>query len=373
MRGAALLGSLGSVGGALGRLSPAAADTPPPGGTPTLTSANYFDLSSVTPASFKTSGSLTGLKAPQTHYQLQGMAINSVTNKLYVAQAPNPDSLTLKMTLDGTTWSADPYSQLASGDLVIARFDLSTMAMRDSMYLMGAGHGGQFGIEPGPVASLWVEIFPSNPRLTGTPPHTKTSQVWGTRLARLPYHAGRLMTNTQVVLGSTPQTTYAVQRFGPIGGAHEYNAAIDTSSAYAGSTGGVLVLRYRLGSDPPGSPRRFTAFDLTAAAKGDFSAPLASTTEPLDITNTGQHAEGWASCGQYIYLTATDKSGHPYLYEVDFNGTAGDYVSRVALPNAGEPESVALYAPNGVPTRLYYMCAPHVNPRTFDLFYLDAT
>ncbi|MGN6472187.1 MAG: hypothetical protein ACTHK4_00880 [Mycobacteriales bacterium] len=377
MRRAAVLGSVAPVAATLG-VQGARADTPPPSPSPspspTFTSSDFFSLSSVTTSSFQTTGALHGLKAPQTHFQVQGMAINSATNKFFIAQAPNPDPLSLKMTLDGTTWSADPYSQLASGDLIVARFDLMTQTFRDSMYFMGAGHGGQIGIEPTATrAYLWAEVYPGTPRLTGVPPHTKSSQVWGRNVARLPYAAGRLMTNTQVVLGQTAQATYAVQRFSPVRGAHEYNASIDTSSAYPGSTRGVRVVRYRLGGDPSGSPRRFTAFDLAAAANGDFSAPLASTTEPIEISQIGGHTEGYASCGQYIYLTATFPTGTSYLYEVDFNAAPGSYVAKIELPGTGEPESVALYAPNGVPSRLYYLSAPHVHPRTFDLFYLDTT
>jgi hypothetical protein len=257
---------------------------------------------------------------------------------------------------------------------VIARFELLTRAFRDSMYFMGAGHGGQIGIEPGASrAYLWCEVYPGTPRLTGAPPHTKASQVWGRNVARLPYAAGKLMTNTQVVLGNSDVTTYAVQRFSPVSGAHEYNASIDTSSAYPDSSTGVLVVRYRLGSDPSGSPRRFSAFDLTAASKGDFSTPLASTTEPVEIMQSGGHTEGYATCGQYIYLTATDPSGNSSLYQIDFNGVPGTYMSKVALPGHGEPESLALYAPGRSPARLYYLSAAHSNPRTFDLFYLETT
>jgi hypothetical protein len=372
IRRAAVLGSLSSAAGALG-LGAARADTPVPGSA-SLSSADYFDLSGVTPASFQTTGMLLGLKAPQTHYQVQGMAIDSTADEFFIAQAPNPDPLRLRMTLDGVTWSADPYNQLAAGDLIVARFDLSGRTYLDSMYFMGAGHGGQVAIEPGPNGPyFWSEVYPGSPKLRGAPPHTKTSQVWGTHVARLPYRAGKLMTNTQVVLGPTPAATYAVQRFGPVGGAHEYNVAIDTSSAYGESDVGVLVVRYRLGSDPTGSPKRFTAYDLAAAMQGDFSAPLASTTEPAEISLSGWHSEGWATCGQYIYLTATDGAGHSSLYQIDFNGVAGSYVAKATLPGSGEPESIALYAPGRSPARLYYMSAAHANPRTFDLFYLETT
>ncbi len=369
MRGAALLGSLSSVAGTFGA-GAARADTPV-GSSPALTSADYFDLSTVTTTSFQTSGPQIGLRTSQTHFQVQGLAINSATNQFFIAQAPDPVRPKLRMTMNGTSWTADGYNQHASGDLVISRFDLATYRLRDSMYFMGAGHGGQIGIEPSsPLAYLWAEVYPGNPKQTSG---TTSSQVWGTHLARLPYAAGRLMTNTQVVPHRYSSTPYIVERYGPVAGAHQFNAAIDTSSAYGESATGVLVVRYRLGGDPSGSPRRFTAFDLDAASRGDFSAPLATTTEPIEIMEGGGHSEGYATCGQYIYLVATDGSGNPWLYQVDFNGVPGTYMTKVALPGSGEPESVALLAPNRSPARLYYLTAGVHHPRTFDLFFLGTT
>lgn len=373
MRGAALLGSLGSVSAPLRGLGAARADTPVGGpGTPTLTSADYFNLATVNASSFRATGALHGLKSAESYYQVQGLAFDSGTNEFFIAQAPNPDRPTLKMSLDGRSWTADPYNQHASGDLVISRFSLADARFVDSMYFMGAGHGGQIAIEPGnPRTWLWAEVYPGNPRQV-TPTKT-SSQVYGSHLARMPYRGGRLMTNTQVVPKRYTPNPYAVARYGPVAGGHEYNAAIDTSTAYAGATGGILVVRYRLAGDPHGAPRHFTAFDLAAARAGDFSTPLASTTEPAEIMSQGGHTEGYATCGQYIYLVATDSSGNAYLYEVDFNGTPGTYVSKTSLPGAGEPESIALYAPLGNPYRLYFLTASRHRPRTFDLFYLDTT
>jgi len=160
MRGAALIGGVASMSGALGNLSEASASAPDAiGGAPhALTSGDYFDLSTLSRSSFQTNSSLLGIRSGENHYQVQGLAIDSGSGSFFIAQAPNPDKLSLKMTVGGRSWSADPYNQHASGDLVITRLDLGTGDLRDSMYVMGAGHGGQIAIEPGGQQPfLWME------------------------------------------------------------------------------------------------------------------------------------------------------------------------------------------------------------------------
>jgi hypothetical protein len=373
VRGAALIGGAASVSGAFGELGPASAapaeTTPSPHA---ITSPSFFDLSSATRSSFQLDNALRRIASPQTHYQVQGLAIDSTTNFFYIAQAPDPAKPELTMTLNGESWTADGYNQHASGDLVISRFSLQTGRHRDSMYVMGAGHGGQFGIEPaGAHPSLWLETYPNNPKTAGATPRIVSGQVFGTKVARLPYRANRLVTNTQVVTARYTPNPYVVTRRNPVPGARTYSVAIDTSAA-SGAASGVLVVRYHRNGDPAGAGKWFAAFDLDAARNGDFSSPLASTSEPQELGDEAAHSEGFAVCGQYVYLVGTNAGGVTSLYEIDLNGTPGAYRSKVELPAQGEPESVAVYAPGGVPTKLYYLCSDRGRPRSFDLFQLDA-
>lgn len=375
MRGAALLGGAASMSGVLGSQSGAAAATPEvaTAAPHVLTSPPYFDLSRASRSSFQTSSELLGLRTAENHFQVQGLTIDSGSGTFFVAQAPNPDQPTLRMTVNGRSWSADPYNQHASGDLVISRLDLTTGELRDSMYVMGAGHGGQIAVEPGGSRPfLWLETYPSNPKTQGSSPHILSGQVFGSRLARLPYRPHRLVTNTQVVTSRYAAAPYVVMRRTPVAGARRYSVSIDASSAFSGSPNGVLVVRYHRHEDPTGAPLWFSAFDLDAARDGDFSTPLAATSEPTELSGAGPHSEGFATCGQYIYLVGTDADGLSSLYEVDLNGPPGSYRSKVELPGRGEPESVALYAPGGVPTQLYYLSASVTQPRTFDLYFLNA-
>ena len=368
MKGAAVLGSAAPFTGAIGASAARAAAglpadlIPEPG----LDSVNYFDLSTMTASSFESASHLQSMRPAQNHYQVQGFAIDSATANCYVAQAPDPDHPQLTMSLNGNVWATDPYDQHASGDLVFSRFNMFSGKLTGSMYLMGAGHGGQIAVESaGGRAYLWSEVYPGNPK-------SASRQVFGTRIARLPFLPGRLMTNTESVRSSSPHGPYTVTRHVPVPSSHEYNATIDTSSA-ANTGGGLMVVRYRLKADTAGTPRRFTAFDLNAARNGDFSTPLATTTEPTEIAGTAGSTEGFAVCGRYIYLVGNDVTGASYLFQIDFNGTPGSYLAKVRLPSDGEPESVALFAPNGIPERLYYLAAIRAKPRSFNLYSLAAT
>jgi hypothetical protein len=362
LKGAAVLGSMTSVSGAINGTPSASAATPIGVTSPkSITSANYFDLSAKTTASFAAPGYLKGLHPAQSHYQVQGLAFDSVNSAFFVAQTPNPDPLRLTLRMDGQAWSADSYDPHSSGDLVFSRFSLATGKITGSAYLMGAGHGGQIAVEPGGAFPyLWSEIYPGNPK-------GSDRKVYGTRIGRLPYISGGLITNTENVLGKRNQAPYTVGRWLPVAGSHQYSATIDTSIA-SGAPNGSLIVRFRLNADPPGAPKHLVAYDLAAARVGDFSTPLAATTEPIEITRS----EGFAVCGQYLYLVGTDSAGNSSLYQVDFNGVPGTYLAKVGLPGNGEPESVALYAPNGIPARLYYLSAGTSRPRTFELYSLDS-
>lgn len=235
-------------------------------------------------------------------------------------------------------------SDTKAGHLCITQLDFEGNK-KGHMYLKGFGHGVAFGAEAdGKDTYLWTE--------------TETnSNGYGTKLARFKFTDGKTISSSDVT------------KMHPVSGAKEYTCTIDTVN-------NRLVVRYNKDG------KHIAVYDLAAAKKNDFSAPLANFEIPTINTKTSVF-QGYAAFGQYVYLF----TGESYeanggivdsqLTTVDMN--TGKVVQGPTLTKAGESlsfreaEGMAVYETANGEVRLFLgFASGKAGDRRSNLFYKNA-
>ncbi|GAB1317717.1 FacC-like extracellular signaling protein [Madurella fahalii] len=260
----------------------------------------------------------------------QSFAFDNVNRRLFVAQRRN---------------GADA----ASGDLCITQLDFSGKQV-GYMHLKGFGHGVAFGAQAsGSATYLWTEV-------------DANSKGYGKRLARFKFTNGKTLSNT----------SSSLQKFTPVATATEHTCSVDTVN-------NRLVVRYNLS----GKGKYIAVYDLAAATKGNFSAPLANFKQPLPKTQA-KNFQGYTAYGRYLYLLwgdSYDTSGgkvNSQLASVDMN--TGKVVQGPLITKAGstlsfrEAEGLAIYKTAGGQVRLFLgFASGKAGDRRSNLFYKNAT
>ncbi|KXX76156.1 putative major teichoic acid biosynthesis protein C [Madurella mycetomatis] len=260
----------------------------------------------------------------------QSFAFDNVNRRLFVAQRRN---------------GADA----SSGNLCITQLDFSGKQV-GYMHLKGFGHGVAFGAQAsGSATYLWTEVGAN-------------SKGYGKRLARFKFVNGKTISKTSTSL----------QKFTPVPAATEHTCSVDTVN-------NRLVVRYHLS----GKGKYIAVYDLAAATKGDFSAPLANFKQPLPETKA-KNFQGYTAYGRYLYLLwgdSYDTSGgkvNSQVASVDMN--TGKVVQGPLITKAGstlsfrEAEGLAIYKTAGGQVRLFLgFASGKAGDRRSNLFYKNAT
>lgn len=216
------------------------------------------------------------------------------------------------------------FAQLRDGgtgdDLCITQTDMAGN-VTGYMHHDNAGHGVSIGVESvGKDSYLWVETDSNKGDDTGR----------GTALLRFKFVSGKKPAGTKFLTGSSTITAAT--------------DPVNERIVIRRSEGGKMT--YRL-------------FPLAAAAKGDFSKPLAVFAQPA-LSTKSVTFQGYTVFGQYLYTM--DGTGHNDAADID------SYVTRIdmktgkvddrALTKAGvslifrEPEGMAVYKTSGGELRL---------------------
>ena len=278
---------------------------------------------------------------------MQSFAFDNTNGLIYTAQVAGHCDLTYASATKTATASLGGDDNATAGDMCVTQLSL-TGTIKASMYLLGFGHGVSIGVQPTSSGTyIWTECDASD-------------SGYGTCLARFAFSDGALLWPTHP----------SVQRLYPVADAVGITPSIDMAN-------GILLTRHRL---PDGTPY-LTAYDLTAAAGGDFSGPLASLRQPVFTTSDGTEAtfQGYCSYGQYAYLLDGDANVDDiYTTSLDLNGTANNssgYILRThsaadASVTPREPEGMAIYTGGSAP-RLCFGITDNATDgtRRFDLYY----
>ncbi|MEO3875774.1 teichoic acid biosynthesis protein C [Nonomuraea sp. B12E4] len=230
----------------------------------------------------------------------------------------------------------------AAGHLCLSKLSL-TGTVLGHMYLMGFGHGVQFGVEPsGTSAYLWTE----------TDAVSDGTSSRGTRLARFKFVNGQTLTT------SSP----ALTKYKPIAEADNTTCAIDPST-------NRLVMRYW-----DGSRFRYALYSLEDLKAGS-AQPLSDIAQPSGLGTF----QGYAAYGNFVYiLTGTAYSdanpapGNTYVTCLDLR--TGEQVQR-ARSVAGksldyrEPEGMAIQLVSGAPRLCLGLASGVAGARKASIFY----
>ncbi len=259
----------------------------------------------------------------ESHHVMQGLTIDNVNNRIYIAQAKNVGS---------------------GDDLCINQLDF-TGKVTGYMYLDNAGHGVSIAAEPvGSSTYIWAEANSSANDDTGR----------GTALQRFKF-----------VSGAAPS---GVKKY--LTGSTDITAATDPINQR-------IMIRRSIGGH-----MHFDVFTQAAATAGDFSAPLASIAMPSGITGTFQ---GYGFYGRYLYVLTGD--GHADSADIDskiscIDLNTGSVVEPNVLTKAGstlvyrEPEGMAVYQTSSGDVRLVFGFGSRDSvdgiERYANLFYKDA-
>ncbi|MEV5493997.1 teichoic acid biosynthesis protein C [Nonomuraea fuscirosea] len=258
---------------------------------------------------------------------LQSLAFDNVHGHIYTLQVKN-----------GT-------GQNAAGNLCLTKLSL-TGTVLGHMYLMGFGHGVQFGVEPsGSSAYLWTE----------TDGVSDGSSSRGSRLARFKFANGQTLTT------SSP----ALTKFKPISDAENTTCAIDPST-------NRLIMRYA-----DGSSFRYAVYSLPALKAGT-ARPLFEIAQP---TGLGVF-QGYAAYGNFVYMLtgeayseANPAPGNTYITCLDLR--TGEQVQR-ARTEAGrsldyrEPEGMGIQLVSGAPRLCLGLASGVTGARKASIFYKSA-
>lgn len=260
----------------------------------------------------------------------QSFTFDNVNRRLFVTQRRNGADTT-------------------SGDLCITQLDFSGNQV-GYMHLQGFGHGVAFGAQAsGSATYLWTEV-------------DANGNGYGWRLARFQFVNGRTLSST----------SSSLQKFTPVAAATEHTCSVDTVN-------NRLIVRYHLSGDG----KHIAVYDLAAATRGDFSAPLANFRQPLPQTEA-RNFQGYTAYGRYLYLfwgDSYDASGgevNSQLATVDMN--TGSVVQGPVLTRAGstltfrEAEGLAIYRTAAGQVRLFLgFASGNAGDRRSNLFYKNAT
>lgn len=252
---------------------------------------------------------------------LQSFGFDNVNGHIYVAQVTQGG-----LKLPGETAAVSGAVRKSNGDLTITKLDLSGNIL-SYMYVKGAGHGVNIGVEPGtgqngePVAYLWTEIDSVDEGSGGR----------GSRVARFPF------TDGAVVTPNTPwlEKHTIVQ--------DSFNTTISLDMVH-----GNLVMRYRLNGS-----YYFGVYNLEEVKQGIYQ-PIST----IPVPPVQSSFQGYAAYGSYIYVLegtaygtpgSVSPDGNTYITSVDLN--TGQVIDR-RLTRAGyslpfrEPEGLAIQIPN---------------------------
>ncbi|KAK4038977.1 putative major teichoic acid biosynthesis protein C [Parachaetomium inaequale] len=260
----------------------------------------------------------------------QGFAFDNTNRRLFVSQRRN-----------GATET--------SGDLCITQLDFSGKYL-GHMHLTGFGHGVSFGAQAdGSATYLWAEV-------------DANKNGYGQRLARFKFVNGATVSKSSTTL----------KKYKTVAAATEHTCAVDTVN-------NRLVVRYNTATDG----KRIAVYDLAAATRGDFSAPLVDFKQPLPKTE-GKNFQGYTAYGRYLYLLwgdSYDASGgvlNSQVATVDMN--TGKVVQGPVITRAGstlkfrEPEGMAIYRTAAGQVRLFMgFASGDPGDRRSNLFYKNAT
>ena len=259
----------------------------------------------------------------------QGFAFDNTNRRLFVSQRRN-----------GAT--------AASGDLCITQLDFAGKYL-GHMHLTGFGHGVSFGAQAdGSATYLWTEV-------------DANKNGYGQRLARFKFVNG----------ATVSKSSSSLKKYKPVAAATEHTCAVDTVN-------NRLVVRYHKTDG-----KHIAVYDLAAATKGDFAAPLADFKQPLPKTK-GKNFQGYTAYGRYLYLLwgdSYDASGgvlNSQVASVDMN--TGKVVQGPVITRAGstlkfrEPEGMAIYRTDAGQVRLFMgFASGEPGDRRSNLFYKNAT
>ncbi|SDM58564.1 hypothetical protein [Nonomuraea jiangxiensis] len=270
------------------------------------------------------STSLIWKKALYDETVLQSIAFDNRNGHIYTLQVKN---------------GADSN---AAGHLCLSKLSL-TDTILGHMYLMGFGHGVQFGVEPsGTSAYLWTE----------TDGVSDGASFRGTKLARFKFVNGQTLTTS----------SSALTKYKPIAGSDNTTCAIDPST-------NRLVMRYW-----DGSRFRYAVYTL-ADVKGGSPTPLSDMAQPSGLGTF----QGYAAYGSFVYiLTGTAYSdanpapGNTYVTCLDLR--TGEQVQR-ARSVAGksldyrEPEGMGIQIVSGAPRLCLGLASGVARARKASIFY----
>ncbi|MEU6712784.1 teichoic acid biosynthesis protein C [Nonomuraea sp. NPDC046802] len=270
------------------------------------------------------STSLIWKKALQDETVLQSIAFDNQNGHIYTLQVKNG------------------AASNAAGHLCLSKLSL-TGTVLGHMYLMGFGHGVQFGVEPsGTSAYLWTE----------TDGVSDGESSRGTKLARFKFVNGQTLTTS----------SSALTKYKPIAGSDNTTCAIDPST-------NRLVMRY---SD--GSRFRYAVYSL-AELKAGSPKTLFNIAQPSGLGTF----QGYAAYGNFVYmLTGTAYSdenpppGDTYITCLDLR--TGEQVQR-ARSVAGksldhrEPEGMGIQIVSGAPRLCLGLASGVEKARLASIFY----
>ncbi|MDX3099798.1 phage baseplate protein [Nonomuraea angiospora] len=230
----------------------------------------------------------------------------------------------------------------AAGHLCLSKLSL-TGTLLGHMYLMGFGHGVQFGVEPsGTSAYLWTE----------TDGVSDGESSRGTKLARFKFVNGQTLTTT----------SSALTKYKPIADSDNTTCAIDPST-------NRLVMRYW-----DGSGFRYAVYSLADVKAGSPKA-LFDVAQPSGLGTF----QGYAAYGNFVYmLTGTaygddnPPPGNTYITCLDLR--TGEQVQR-ARSVAGqsldhrEPEGMGIQIVSGAPRLCLGLASGIEKARLASIFY----
>lgn len=252
---------------------------------------------------------------------LQSFGFDNINKHIYVAQVTQGG-----LQLPGESAPVSGAVRRSNGDLTITKLDWQGNIL-SYMYVKGAGHGVNIGVEPGigqngqPVAYLWTEIDSVDEGAGGR----------GSRVARFPFTDGAVV---------TPNTPW-LEKHTLIDGS--FNTTISLDMVH-----GNLIMRYRLSG-----VYYFSVFDLEEVKQGIYN-PIST----IPVPPVQSSFQGYAAYGSYIYVLegtaygtpgSVSPTGNTYLTSVDLN--TGQVIDR-RLTRAGyslpfrEPEGLAIQIPN---------------------------
>ncbi|MEV4949376.1 hypothetical protein [Streptomyces sp. NPDC053755] len=275
-----------------------------------------------------------------------GIDLSGVTGRLLqtvdLVKNPAPQAIATD-TVNGHVFvlQVESSATASAGNMYLNRIDRQTGVRTGSMQLKGFGHGLAMGVEPvGADSHVWTEVGPLHVTSGGT--------AFGKAVTRFRFEDGAVLDGAAI-----PQE----RKFTAPGSTAGTGPSTDPVN-------GLLTVMYHQGGE-----RRFTRYDLTGAAAGDwapvgptFTVPAGEDTTPavpspypLEPKLTFQ---GFASLGDVLYVyqwAPYDKDKDPALpsefpgitFLTSYSWTTGQRLDRQVVTGADgltrrEPEGLAV-------------------------------